>query len=552
MEKLVIYYRISSGSQDSESQLEDLKTWAKVNNYEVDRVFGETVSGYDISVDREELDNMKSYVIKSGIKTVLVWELSRLGRSTLQTLQHIEFFSSQGVNIIFKKENLHTLTDDFTKKLVISLLSSVAEMERNTLMERVKRGRDLAARKGKRVGYSTMPLGFTADENGFIKVDEEEAKIIKEIYESIARGISALGVTKSLNARGILTQRAKSGKEKVLRNGTVVPRRWSEKTIKNMVRSVRYKGYRNYADLTLPLPRIISDELWNEANERLNQGIGYISRTKWDYLFKSKIICGHCGYTIRNIRKFNRKKQSVLYYSCVSYLKTKNLCSCGQFKQETFDNNAYKILFEQSRGLVTLVRQKGSAQIKSDLQKQISYWNGIKGEAEKEKNRVVTLFKKGFISEEEIDKDYASIVKKTNEADSEILRLSGAVANIETPDDITMETMKHYYWTRDFATKRAFVEEHIQKIKAYKVKEIGFNLGELEYTEYEDRGDNKITVMKRKGFKSPERLEPIWYLEIYAFKMAEPIKAVMSSWGSVTYANTELKYNRDTETLSLG
>lgn len=140
MKKLVIYYRVSTETQDEESQLVDLKNWSKLNDFQVVHVFGEKVSGFDPDVERDELVKCKSFVVENDIKTVLVWELSRLGRSTLQTLQHIDYFTKHGVNIIFKKENLQTLSDDFTNKLVINLLTSVAEMERNTLMERVKRG----------------------------------------------------------------------------------------------------------------------------------------------------------------------------------------------------------------------------------------------------------------------------------------------------------------------------------------------------------------------------------------------------------------------------
>lgn len=556
MEKLVIYYRVSTETQDEQSQLTDLIAWSKANNFEVDKVFGEKISGYDVTAEREELENLKSYVVSKGIKTVLVWELSRLGRSTLQTLQHIEFFTQHKVNVIFKKENLHTLSDNFTNKLVINLLTSIAEMERNTLVQRTRRGMINSARNNKRIGFGKMPLGYEADENGFIRINEKESKIVREMYKYVASGLSAQRVAKEFNAKGIPTYNEKMGKKKMLKSGQIVPAKWNPKTIKNIIKSTRYKGVRTFGEHTIPVPRIVDDELWAEANKKIDEHIGYISRTKYNYLAKSKITCGHCGYTLKSIRKYgkqglNKKYREVLYYTCQSYLHTYVNCDCGRFRSEVFDLYLYKILFEHSRGLLTLIQNGSSAKEKEELRKRIDYWSGEKASAVKEKNRVLSLYKKGFIDDKELENDFSAISKRVNEAESENLRLSNSLQNLEVPEGLTMDIMRKHYWNSDFATRRAFVEEHIQRIKAYKVKDVDFDLTEVTYTSYEDRGDNKITVIKNKGFNEPKRNEVIWYVEIFAFNRPDPIKALMTSGTGTNYVNPNLSYDKEKRIISL-
>jgi site-specific DNA recombinase len=106
--KGVIYGRVSTISQSTESQIRDLKTWAEHNNFIIEKVFDESISGF--TKDRDELTNLKKYIEDNNIKHILCFELSRLGRSTRQTLDEIGYFTSKGVNLFFKKENLNTLS----------------------------------------------------------------------------------------------------------------------------------------------------------------------------------------------------------------------------------------------------------------------------------------------------------------------------------------------------------------------------------------------------------------------------------------------------------
>lgn len=553
MKKSAIYFRISTSKQDETSQLEDLKRWAKSNDYDVGEndVFGEAKSGYDPNVEREELDKLKSYVVENKIQTVLVWDLSRLGRSTLQTLQHIEFFTENKINVIFKKEGLETLEGSFTNKLVINLLSSMAEMERNTIMERTTIGRIQSAQKGKIMGYSSLPLGYDRDENGYLILNEKEVPLVKEIYLKASSGISTNKIAQDLNSRGIPTHSAKLGKRVIKKNGKTYDVLWNSKTIKNIIRSTRNKGYRNYTGQTIPTPRIIEDDLWKDANRKIDEKIGYITRTKHDYLVAGKVACGYCKYTLRVRRKQINPGKTVFYYYCDSVQNTGEYCNLGRFQSKTMDQYIYDNVI---LGILTAqIRKSNSKKQKEETEIKIQYWKDEIERLNKEKNRSLTLFKKGLIEEDELDKDITRITNNTNNADSEIKRLELVFKDYSTPKGLTHDLMKKYYWSSDFQTRRSLVDEYIQKIVAYKVKHIDFDITQHYSTYYEDAGDGKhINVMKNDNFQKSTGREIIFYVEVFTYLQKEPQRVLMSSISGMNFLSERLNYDIESRTISLG
>ena len=352
-------------------------------------------------------------------------------------------------------------------------------------------------------------------------------------------------------SKGIPTSSQKLGKKTILRNGDIIQTQWNSKTIKNIIKNTRYKGYRTYGGEIFSVPQIIDEKLWAEANKRLGEHIGYLCRTKYNYLAKGKIICGQCGYTLKSLRKYSKKKEDVLYYHCQSYLHTGQNCDCGRFRSEVFDKNLYSILMGHSKGLETLVGQGSLAKEKEELNKKIEYWNIEKDSAIKEKNRVLTLFKKGFIDESEMESDFGKINKKINESNTEILRLSNLLQKIEVPEESFIEVMKKYYWNSDFATRRTFVEKYIEKIKVYKVKIIDFDLNKISNIVYEDGGNNTISVVTKKGFQKPKKNEVLWYVEVFAFNKDIPIKIFMTSGTDTNYMSPDLEFDKINRILSL-
>lgn len=159
----VIYARVSSvgDRQNTERQVRDLTEYAQANNYQVKKGFEEHISGAVKNESRVILSECLSYCIDNHIDTLLVSELSRLGRNVDEVLATVKFAKDNHLSIYFQKEGLSLFNADGTKNpfltIFISVLGTCAELERDSIKFRLNSGRkryiDAGGRLGRKVGY---------------------------------------------------------------------------------------------------------------------------------------------------------------------------------------------------------------------------------------------------------------------------------------------------------------------------------------------------------------------------------------------------------------
>ena len=185
MKKVVIFARVSStnGTQDYERQINDLRTLASANNWVVEAIFAEKVSGAKKNIERLELMNMISYINSHNINKVLITELSRLGRDTLQVLQTIEILNQNRVSVFIQNYNIETLTPEGEinpmSQFLITILAEVARMERKTIRERVASGYQNFLNNGGKVGRK---MGYTKSDEAMREEYGEEIRLLKRGY----------------------------------------------------------------------------------------------------------------------------------------------------------------------------------------------------------------------------------------------------------------------------------------------------------------------------------------------------------------------------------
>lgn len=185
MKKVVIFARVSStnGTQDYERQINDLQVLASANNWTVEAVFAEKVSGAKKNTERTELMNMIDYINSHDINKVLVTELSRLGRDTLQVLQAIEILNQNKVSVFIQNYNIETLTPkgeiNPMSQFLITILAEVARMERKTIRERVASGYQNFRNNGGKVGRR---IGYTKSDEAMREEYAEELRLLKRGY----------------------------------------------------------------------------------------------------------------------------------------------------------------------------------------------------------------------------------------------------------------------------------------------------------------------------------------------------------------------------------
>ena len=151
-QKTVIYARVSTADQSCERQIDDLTAFAKRAGYEVEGIYKETASG--TKSNRLERAKIMGLAQAHKIDIILVTELSRWGRSTQDLLATLEQLSSWKVSVIAMSGMTFDLTSPHGK-MMVTMLSGIAEFERDMLSERVKSGLAAAKARGKKLGRQT-------------------------------------------------------------------------------------------------------------------------------------------------------------------------------------------------------------------------------------------------------------------------------------------------------------------------------------------------------------------------------------------------------------
>ena len=152
MEKTYIgYARVSTAEQNEARQLEAFKNYSN----KISKVFIDKVSGKN--TERPELQKMLNYVREGDV--VVVSDFSRLARSTRDMLNIVQELSDKGVGLISLKENVDTDTPQ--GRFMLQVFAALAELERETILQRQREGIDIAKREGKYRGRK--PISFNED-----------------------------------------------------------------------------------------------------------------------------------------------------------------------------------------------------------------------------------------------------------------------------------------------------------------------------------------------------------------------------------------------------
>lgn len=161
MKSAIIFSRCSSSGslesrQDTTRQVEDLKSYASANHFSIVKTYEEHISGGKSNKDRPLLQEALSFCLENNIDTILISELSRLGRKCDEILETIKFLKDHHINCYFQKEQL-SIFDSTGKEnpyltIMCAVLGTAAQIERDSISFRLRSGRDKYIREGGRLG----------------------------------------------------------------------------------------------------------------------------------------------------------------------------------------------------------------------------------------------------------------------------------------------------------------------------------------------------------------------------------------------------------------
>ena len=193
MEKVVILARVSTDKQDYERQVNELTDYCRKMDWKVEKVFTNKVSGAKKNEEREEIQELISYVNSNQIRRVVCLEISRMGRNTLEALKIIQILNEHKVSLYVKNYNLETLDSEGrvnpVASLICTILLEVAAMERLTIKERMASGRDQYIEKCRREG---IKMGRPST---YRKSIDEYKKQYQREFSLIRKGLSLANIS---------------------------------------------------------------------------------------------------------------------------------------------------------------------------------------------------------------------------------------------------------------------------------------------------------------------------------------------------------------------
>lgn len=206
MKSSVIYARVSSSVGDRQStdrQVADLKEYAAKNDYEIVQTYEERVSGAKRNTERPILTDCIEYCTSNHIDTLLLSELSRLGRNTVEVLKSLDVLHENKTNVYIQNLSLNTLLEDKTINPLASLITVVlAEMykiERTNIVYRLNSGRQSYIKAGGQLGRT----------KGSKKPLEAKKEEYKQVISLLKRGTSIRNTSKLANVSISTVQRVK-------------------------------------------------------------------------------------------------------------------------------------------------------------------------------------------------------------------------------------------------------------------------------------------------------------------------------------------------------
>ena len=205
MSRAVIYARVSSTNdrQNTQRQIEDLTRFANSNDYSIVGTYEEHISGATKNENRTVLMECINYCIANKVNYILLSELSRLGRSTLQVLKSLELLHEAGVSVYIQNLGIYTLNAtgeaNPIASIMVTVLAEMANIERSNIVYRLNSGRESYIANGGKLGRK----------KGSIKTTEQKKEEYKEVIAFLKRGYSVRNTAKLTSVSVSTVQRVK-------------------------------------------------------------------------------------------------------------------------------------------------------------------------------------------------------------------------------------------------------------------------------------------------------------------------------------------------------
>ena len=333
--RVTAYARVSTDLEEQKNSFESQKKYYKekiLKNPEwtyVDLYADEGISGTQ-DFKRTSFLRMIDDALNGKIDLILTKSISRFARNTVDTLKYVRLLRNKKVGIIFEEENINTL--DMSGELMLTILSSVAQQESETLSNHVKLGNKMKVQRGELVGFNhCLGYRYNSKENT-MTIIPEEADLVKMIFKWYLDGYGS-----GIIAKKLTEMKAKTARGKV---------HWTDTTVLGILHNEKYIGdalmgktytidpishkrVKNFGEedkfyIKGHHEPIIDKKDYDAVQELLNKRkgaratgrrLGNISRKG---VFSSRLKCAYCGTSLSRKHIIKNSKHKEFSWECTT------------------------------------------------------------------------------------------------------------------------------------------------------------------------------------------------------------------------------------------
>ena len=464
LQKCYIYTRVSTSMQvdgySLDAQKEKLRKYAEFQNMTIAAEYcDEGKSGKSVEGRPEFLRMLRDIESqKDNVSFVLVFKLSRFGRNAADVLTSLQRMQDFGVNLICVEDGIDSSKD--SGKLMISVLSAVAEIERENILVQTMEGRKQKAREGKWNG-GFAPYGYKL-ENGELLIAEDEAEVIRVIFDKYIHTNMGVGaVANYLNQHGYLKKKRQNNTldafsapfvKGVLDNPVyygklAYGRRKNEKIAgtRNEYHIVKQDEFMVHDGVH---EAIVSEEDWMRAHKkRLENGVKQPKTHSLDHehILSGILCCPICGAGMYGNVNRKRKKDGTqykdyFYYACKhrAHVDGHRCDYRKQWGQEIINGAVEEVIQKlvQNPNFAETIRKKINSRIDTNeldaeitaLRKQLQQYEGAKSRLGQQMDQL-------DISDRHYDRKYQDMQERLNVLYDQIADVEVSIAEIQTRID---------------------------------------------------------------------------------------------------------------------
>ena len=440
--RVAAYCRVSTDDDDQLGSFESQKLYyeekIRANPEWVNAgIFAdEAITGTKVD-KREGFQAMIQKCQNGEIDMILTKSISRFARNTLDTLQYVRMLKDRNIAIFFEKENINTL--DMNGELLLTIMSSLAQQEVESLSQNVKMGLKMKMKRGELIGFNGC-LGYDYHpEDKTLTVNEEEAEIVRFIYDMYLQGY---GTTTIANRLMELGKKNKKGEVS-----------WHTHGVMGIIKNEKYKGDNLLGKTftTDPISKrrlanmgeeeqyyirdhhepIVSREVWDEAERirkkratnKVMEPTGNRERYTRQYAFSSMCECAFCGHKLTRRTRHSSSIYEKPVWQCMNATKNgiKNCPHCKAIDEAILEGaflEAFGLLAGNFEDVLDVVMDAVESSLTNDedirkrqqLDKDISVINS-------KKSRMTDMLIDGTITKEVYDDKMIEFNRKLHTLD---------------------------------------------------------------------------------------------------------------------------------------